>query len=111
MSCGVGGRLSLDPALLWLWRRSAATALIRPLAWKSPCATGAALEKDQKEKKKKLWPSILFMQKSVDVQFLHFEILISLFFPPTLVSFFILNIMVRRLPTCSILQDRHSFPH
>ena len=28
MSCGVGGRGSLDPALLWLWCRPAATAPI-----------------------------------------------------------------------------------
>ena len=28
LSCGVGRRLSLDPALLWLWCRPAATALI-----------------------------------------------------------------------------------
>ena len=32
MSCGVGRRRSSDPALLWLWRRLAATALIRSLA-------------------------------------------------------------------------------
>ena len=31
-SCGVGRRRSSDPALLWLWRRPAATAPIRPLA-------------------------------------------------------------------------------
>ena len=31
MSCGVGRRLGSDPALLWLWCRPAATALIRPL--------------------------------------------------------------------------------
>ena len=34
-----------DPALLWLWCRPAATALIRPLAWELPYAVGAALEK------------------------------------------------------------------
>ena len=40
---------------MWLWRRLAATALIRPLAWKPPYARGAGLEeaKRQKEKKKK----------------------------------------------------------
>ena len=27
-----------DPVLLWLWRRRAAAALIRPLAWELPCA-------------------------------------------------------------------------
>ena len=50
MSCGVGRRQDVDPALLWLWRRLAATALIRPLAWEPPYATGAALkrQKDQK---------------------------------------------------------------
>ena len=32
MSCGVGRRRGTDPELLWLWRRLAATALIRPLA-------------------------------------------------------------------------------
>ena len=33
-----------DPALLWLWCRLAATALIGPLAWEPPCAEGAAQE-------------------------------------------------------------------
>ena len=37
-----------DPELLWLWRRPAATALIRPLAWEPPYATGVALEKTKK---------------------------------------------------------------
>ena len=49
MSCGVGHRSGSDPALLWLWCRPAATALIRPLAWESPHNMGAAL----KSKKKK----------------------------------------------------------
>ena len=38
MSSGVGRRRSSDLALLWLWRRPAATALIRPLAWEPPYA-------------------------------------------------------------------------
>ena len=33
MSCSVGHRCGLDLVLLWLCRRLAATALIRPLAW------------------------------------------------------------------------------
>ena len=45
MSCGVGRRCSLDPELLLLWCRQAAVALIRPLAWEHPYATGGALEK------------------------------------------------------------------
>ena len=39
-----------------LWGRSAATALIRPLAWEPPYATRAALEKVKKQNKtKKIW--------------------------------------------------------
>ena len=53
MNYGVGCRRGSDLLLLWLWHRPAATAPIRPLAWESPYATGAALEKDQKKKKKK----------------------------------------------------------
>ena len=36
--------------MLWLWRRLAATAPIRPLAWDPPYATGAALEKAKKKR-------------------------------------------------------------
>ena len=50
MSSGVGRRRSLDPALLWLWRRPAATAQIRPLAWELTYAVGAPLEKAKKKK-------------------------------------------------------------
>ena len=61
MSCGVGCRRGSDPALLWLWCRLAATAPIRPLAWKPPYAAEAALEmakkKRQKEGKKKKYES------------------------------------------------------
>ena len=52
-SCGVGHRRGLDPVLLWLWHRPAATAPIRPLAWKPPHATGAAPEKTKKKKKRR----------------------------------------------------------
>ena len=41
-----------DPALLWLWYRLAATALIGPLAWEPPCAVGAALKTKNKKQKK-----------------------------------------------------------
>ena len=49
MSYGVGHRRNSDSSLLWLRHRLAAAVLIRPLAWESPYATGAA----QKRKKKK----------------------------------------------------------
>ena len=53
MSCGVGCRLSSDSALLWLWlwRRLAAVAPIRPLTWEPPYAAGAALKRQLKKKK------------------------------------------------------------
>ena len=44
MSCGIGCRRSLDLALLWLWRRPAAVALIGLLAWEPPHAAGVALK-------------------------------------------------------------------
>ena len=53
MSCGVGRRRGLDPALLWLWRRPVATAPIRSLAWESLYAMEVALEKAKRQKKKK----------------------------------------------------------
>ena len=52
MSCGVGLRFGLDPALLWLWHRPAATAMIRLLPWDLPYASGVAL-KGKKNKKQK----------------------------------------------------------
>ena len=53
MSCGVGCRHGLDLALLWLLHRQAATIPIRPLAWEPLYATGAALEKAKRQKKRK----------------------------------------------------------
>ena len=47
MSCGVGHRCGSDPALLWLWRRPVATALILTLAWELPYATTATLKKNK----------------------------------------------------------------
>ena len=52
MSCGVGCRRGSDPTLLWLWHRLAATAPIRPLAWETPYATGAAQEIAKRQNKK-----------------------------------------------------------
>ena len=54
VSCGVVCRRGLDPELLWLWGRSAATAPIRPLAWKPQYAMCEAIKRQKdKEKKKK----------------------------------------------------------
>ena len=50
MSCGVGHSCGSDPALLWLWCRPAAVALIGPLAWEPPYAVGVALKGRKKKK-------------------------------------------------------------
>ena len=53
MSCGIGRRHGSDPALLWLWRRLAATAPIQTLAWEPPYVTAVALKKKKKKERKK----------------------------------------------------------
>ena len=53
LSCVVGHRCSSDPTWLWLWCRPVAVALIRPLAWELPYATGVVLKSKKKKKKKK----------------------------------------------------------
>ena len=52
MSCGIGYRRGSDPLLLWFWRRPAATALIRPLAWEPPYAVGVALKRKKTHTRK-----------------------------------------------------------
>ena len=42
-----------DLELLWLWRRLATAAQIRPLAWELPYAMGVVLKRQKKKKKKK----------------------------------------------------------
>ena len=52
MICGMSHRHGLDLALLWLWCRLLATALIRLLAWEPPYAVDVTLKR-QKGKKKR----------------------------------------------------------
>ena len=47
---GVGHRCSSDLALLWLWRRLVAAALIQPLAWDRPHAMDLVLERQRKKR-------------------------------------------------------------
>ena len=58
MSCDVGRSRSLDPVMLWLWCRPAATAPIGPLAWEPSYASGAAL-KSKKERNRP--PDLMIM--------------------------------------------------
>ena len=64
VSCGVGLRHVSDPTLLWLWCRLAAVALIRPLAWEFPYATGSAL-KSKTKKTYKMEPNGYFYNRVV----------------------------------------------
>ena len=57
----MGHRCGSDLALLWLWRRPAATAPNRPLAWETPYAADAPL-KGQKTKTNKQTKSILSLR-------------------------------------------------
>ena len=50
MSCGVGRRHGSDPARLWLWRRPAAVALIRPPSLGTSICQGVALKRQKKKK-------------------------------------------------------------
>ena len=50
VSCGVGCRCDLNPALLWLWCGPVAGAPIHSLVWELLYATGVALKR-QKNKK------------------------------------------------------------
>ena len=47
MSCSVGHRHGSDPKMLWLWCRPAAAALVQPLPWQLPYATGVALKRQK----------------------------------------------------------------
>ena len=49
MSCGVGFRCCSDLGLLWLWCKLEVVALIWPLAWEPPYATGTALKSKQQQ--------------------------------------------------------------
>ena len=53
MICGVGHRRGSDPALLWLWRRPAATAWIRLLILGTSICLGSGPRRGKKTKKKK----------------------------------------------------------
>ena len=65
MSCSVGCRRGSDLALLWLWCRLDATASIRPLAWEPPYASGVALKRKKKERKKRLSDKWYFRKKLI----------------------------------------------
>ena len=51
MSRGVGHRFSLDLALLWMWYKPVATALIQLLAWEPPYAVGMTLKRQKRKEK------------------------------------------------------------
>ena len=54
VNCGVGSRHSWDVALLRLWRRPAAVALIGPLAWEPPYVASVALKRKKQTNKREV---------------------------------------------------------
>ena len=56
MSCGLGHRCGSDPALLWLWFRLAAVALIQPLTWELQYAVSVPLKSKNKQTNKQKIP-------------------------------------------------------
>ena len=60
MSYGVGHRCGSDGKLLWLLCRPVATALIRPLAWEPPYASGVALKSKKRKRKRFFSESIAY---------------------------------------------------
>ena len=75
MSCGVGRRHSLDPTLLWLWCRLAATALIQCLSWELPYTSGVALKKSKKKVTAFFWTLLMSWWGSMANSFLIFHLL------------------------------------
>ena len=65
MSSSVGCRHCLGPMLLWLWRRLAATALIRPLAWELTYAASMALKTKKKKRKEKRNTFTLYIYRNI----------------------------------------------
>ena len=78
MSCG--NRRGSDPALLWLWCRPAATALIRALAWEPPYAEGVALENAKRQNNKKFKKIKETLLSQPEFNLLHKREVLHLFF-------------------------------
>ena len=68
-----------DPALLWLWCRLAAAALIQPLAWALPYAVGVAL-KIQKKKETLKVAVLLFFISGRLFPIIHYQIIFDVRF-------------------------------
>ena len=67
--------MGLDLVLLWLWQRLAATAPIRPPAWKPPYATDAALRKPKAPPQNKTKQNQLSDQEILNLQEKDFRLL------------------------------------
>ena len=71
VSCGVGCRHNQILCCCGCRVKLAATAPIRPLAWEPPYATGMALEKAKRQKKKKkksIFPALNYVTKGPGLQ-------------------------------------------
>ena len=84
MGCGVDHRCKLDSTLLWLWRRLAVTAPIRPLAWESPYDMGVTTEKTKRQK------IIIIINKQKNSMVMNFELFLFIVFIFIMYSLFII---------------------
>ena len=87
-----------DPELSWLWCWPAAAALIRPLAWELPYATGAAL-------RKKNFLNTCYMPVLFGMPVWHFEIWYSIYIsgsPDPLTAWCVQSKAALLCPTLSI---------
>ena len=90
VNCGVGRRYGSDPALLWLWNRPAAVALIWPLAMEFPYAACAALKK----KKRKAQAKVVSKEACYNCPtqlFVKCQIKVCIFLPMLHFSFYLRN--------------------
>ena len=97
MSCGVGRRHSLDPALLWLWCKLVAAAPLGPLSWEPPYAMGAGLGRKKKRKENHMilstdsekafdkiqHPFLIKILQKVGIQGTYFNIIKAIYDKPT----------------------------
>ena len=72
MTYGVGCRRGSDLALLWLWCRRVAVALIGPLALEPPYAAGVAQKR--KRKKKSLAPGSVWCHAAIVKEGMQFQL-------------------------------------
>ena len=100
VSCGVGCRRGSDLALLWLWRRPAATAPIRLLVWEPPFVRGVALKRQKTGKKKKKFKRSFTLLKRSRLRAISNNTSPTTFFFPFFIPFAFITYETRHSEIC-----------